>query len=623
MQREVLLGNGAVARGIVESGCRLFSAYPGTPSSEILSEVARFKAVEGADLWVEWATNEKVALEMALAASYAGMRAATAMKQVGLNVASDPLISAAYTGVVGGLVVVVADDPGPHSSQTEQDTRLFALMAKLPVLDPSTPREAKVMAEEAFRLSEAHRLPVIVRLTTRVCHASQSIGLGGIPVSDGQARFHKDPQRWAATPRFRYVLHQELNEKLAAVRESFERSPLNYSTGGENDDSAETARTGRLGIIAGGVCHSFARELLAETDLGTWCSIIKIGTPYPLPLKLVGGFLSRHEWTLVLEEPDAAIELQLPNRSRVMGRLDGTVPAAGELTPEVVYQVLGSVLARLEIGELPPLADPRLDELVMGQDLPIRKPRLCPGCPHRSSFFALRQVFGPRAIYPSDIGCYTLGLNQRAVDTVLDMGAAINMASGFYHALGQAGDPPVIAATIGDSTLIHAGLPALVNAIYTQARFVLMILDNETTAMTGFQPTAATGLLSDGRQGKRVPLPELVRGCGVDFIRVVDPYDLEATQLALEAARAFAAAEEGGVAVVIAQRPCTLRDRERQRVGLPSIADECDGCRRCLIAFECPAMLYDPVGERVLIDERICIECGQCVYACHQGFITA
>jgi indolepyruvate ferredoxin oxidoreductase alpha subunit len=305
-----------------------------------------------------------------------------------------------------------------------------------------------------------------------------------------------------------------------------------------------------------------------------------------------------------------------------MGRLDGTVPAAGELTPEVVYEVLGKVLARLEIGELPPLIDPHLEKLVMGQGLPIRKPRLCPGCPHRSSFFALRKVFGPRAIYPSDIGCYTLGLNQRAVDTVLDMGAAINMASGFYHALKQTGQPPVIAATIGDSTFIHAGLPALVNAVYTQARFVLMILDNETTAMTGFQPTAATGLLSDGRQGKRAPLPELVRGCGVDFLRIVDPYDLEATQAALEAAQGFAAAEEGGVAVVIAQHACALQDRERLRVGLPAIADECDGCRRCLASFECPAMLYDPANERVFVDQQICIECGQCVYACHQGFIT-
>jgi len=226
MKCEVLLGNGAVARGIVESGCRLFSAYPGTPSSEILSEAARFKAAEEADLWVEWATNEKSALEMALAASYTGVRAATAMKQVGLNVASDPLLSAAYTGVAGGLVVVVADDPGPHSSQTEQDTRLFGLVAKLPVLDPSTPREAKEMVEEAFHLSEAHRLPMIVRMTTRVCHASQSIPLGEIPAFDGQARFHEDPQRWAATPRFRYVLHQELNEKLAAVRESFEHCLL-------------------------------------------------------------------------------------------------------------------------------------------------------------------------------------------------------------------------------------------------------------------------------------------------------------------------------------------------------------------------------------------------------------
>ncbi|MFQ6102200.1 MAG: thiamine pyrophosphate-dependent enzyme [Anaerolineae bacterium] len=632
MKREVLLGNGAVARGIVESGCRLFSAYPGTPSSEILSEVARFKAAEGADLWVEWATNEKAALEMALAASYTGVRAAAAMKQVGLNVASDPLISTAYTGVAGGLVVVVADDPGPHSSQTEQDTRLFALVAKLPVLDPSTPREAKAMVEEAFRLSEAHRLPVIVRMTTRVCHASQSIPLSEIPAFNRQARFHKDPQRWAATPRFRYVLHQELNEKLTAVRESFERSPLNFVIGAPHPTPPRKRgeKRGRLGIIAGGVCYTAVRELLAETGLDEQISLLKIGTPHPLPLRLAGDFVDKHEWTLVLEEPDAAIELQLPDPStcsghrqgRVMGRLDDTVPSAGELTPEIVYRVLTNVLGQLEIADLPPLTDPRLDELVDGLDLPIRKPRLCPGCPHRSSFFALRQVFGPRAIYPSDIGCYTLGLNQRAVDTCLDMGAAVNMSSGFYHALQQTGEPPTIAATIGDSTFIHAGLPALVNAVYTRARFVLVILDNETTAMTGFQPTAATGYLSDGSQGERVPLPELVRGCGVRFVRVVDPYDQEATRAALEAARDFAATEEGGVAVVIAKRTCALRDPEPVRVGRPTIADECDGCRYCLINFECPAMLCDEANERVVIDERLCVECGQCVYACHKGFIT-
>jgi len=625
MERQVLLGNGAVARGIVESGCRLFSAYPGTPSSEILPEVARFKAEEGADLWVEWATNEKAALEMAVAASYAGLRAAAAMKQVGLNVASDPLLSAAYLGVAGGLVIVVADDPGPHSSQTEQDTRLFAMVAKLPVFDPSTPREAMEMVGEAFRLSEEHRLPVIVRLTTRVCHAGQSIPCGEIPTFDGQAHFQKDPQRWAATPRFRYILHGELNEKLAAVRESFESSPLNYLSNGSISSPPDGGGRGggQLGIIAGGACYAAVRELLFETGLVEQISLLKIGTPHPLPLKLAGDFVARHERVLVLEEPDFAIEVQLSDRGRVMGRLDGTVPSAGELTPEVVYQVLADVLARLEIAGLPPLADSRLDELVAGLQLPIRKPRLCPGCPHRSSFFALRQVFGSRAIYPSDIGCYTLGSNQRAVDTVLDMGAAINVATGFYHALQQTENPPAVAATIGDSTFIHSGLPALVNAVYTQARFVLVILDNETTAMTGFQPTAATGYLSDGSQGGRVPLLDMVQGCGVRFVRVVDPYDQEATQSAFEAARDFASdAEAGGVAVVIARRPCALRDPARVRVGRPIIADECDGCRYCLLNFECPAMLYDEVKKRVFIDERICVECGQCVHACHKGFIT-
>jgi indolepyruvate ferredoxin oxidoreductase alpha subunit len=533
---------------------------------------------------------------------------------VGLNVASDPLFSAAYTGVVGGLVLVVADDPGPHSSQTEQDTRLLALVAKVPVFDPATPQEAKEMVMEAFRLSEAHRLPVIVRLTTRVCHASQPVALGPVPAFEGQVGFRKDSQRWAATPRFRYVLHQELNEKLAAVRESFEHSPLNFLVG-EGDG-------GKLGIISGGVCSTAVRELLAETGLAGQVSLLKIGTPHPLPLNLAAGFVERHEWTLVLEQPDVAIELQLPNRTRVLGRLDGTVPQAGELSPEAIYRTLSSVLSRLEMATLPALIDPRLEELLAGLEVPLRKPRFCPGCPHRSAFFALRQVFGPHAIYPSDIGCYTLGVNQRAVDTVLDMGAAINMATGFYQAFRQTPEPPPIVATIGDSTFIHAGQSALVNAVYVRARFVLVILDNGTTAMTGFQPTAATGLLSDGRQGERVSLRQMVEGCGVRFVRTVDPYDLEATQAVLQEARDFAVAEDGGVAVVIAERDCVLRDRERVRKGRPRIAEACDGCRICLATMDCPAMLYDKDDERVFIDERLCVECAQCVYACPKGLIV-
>jgi len=609
----VLLGNEAIGRGLVEGGCQVMTAYPGTPSSEILPAVLRFGREPGsAGVYAEWSANEKVAFEVALAASWSGLRAAVAMKQVGLNVAADALTSAAYAGTSGGFVVISADDPGPHSSQTEQDSRLFALFAKVPVLDPATPREAKAMASAAFELSETFGLPVMLRPTVRVCHGRQNVPLEPLRPLARRAHFRRE-ERWVATPARRYRDHLRLGETLEQVQAHFARSPWNTFPAARGPFT--------LGIIAGGTCSATVEEVIAEAGLAEAVPVAKVGTPYPLPVEPLMEFVGRCERVLVLEEPDAVIELQLPDRRRVAGRLDGTVPPAGELTPDVVFDVVRRQLRELGVADLPPAHDKALDELVGALALPPRPPRLCPGCGHRSAFYAIRR--GTRqAILPGDIGCYTLGANLRAVDTVLDMGASISMAAGFYHAHRLAGDERPIVAAIGDSTFVHAGLPALANAVHTGARFVLVILDNRVTAMTGFQPTVESSQLADGSPGVAVSLEALVRGCGVRWLRVVDPYEIGEMIALVKEAQEYTRRPDGGVAVIIARRPCVLHRRDSVTPVPVEVDEACDGCRYCLVAFECPALVMNPTTGRVEIDRRICVDCGECVDACYKGLIV-
>ncbi|MFQ5460004.1 MAG: thiamine pyrophosphate-dependent enzyme [Anaerolineae bacterium] len=612
------MGNEAIAVGLVEQGCRVITAYPGTPSSEILAGVLRLKHGAPDPIHAEWSTNEKVAFETALAASWTGLRAAVAMKQVGLNVAADPLFSAAYTGVVGGFLVVPADDPGPHSSQTEQDSRLVALAAKVPVFDPSTGAEARAMVGDALALSETHGLPVMLRPTTRLCHAVQEMDAPRLEATNAAAapvRFRRDPGRWTATPKLRLALHRDLVLKLAAVEAAFEVSAWNRIVG---EDAA-----GPVGIIASGVAFHTAQSVLAQ--MGLRVPILKIGTPYPLPRRLASRFVDRFDTVLVLEEPDACIELQLPRHHGVAGRLDGTVASAGELTPEVMYDVVARVLGSTGAQVPPAPGDKELEAAIESLALPARPPRLCPGCSHRSAFFALKQTFGSRAIYAGDIGCYTLGTNMRAVDTFVDMGASITMASGLYQAGCLVDDQRPIVATIGDSTFLHSGVPALVDAVHTGARFILVILDNHTTAMTGFQPTGAADSLGDGSPApRRVSLPDLATGCGVGFVEVADPYDHPGFKAILDRALAYTRAAGGGPAVVVADRPCALMDPSA--VGASKVpvdvTAECDGCRYCTSAFECPALVLAPDGSRVDVDREICVNCGQCIDACPRGFIV-
>jgi indolepyruvate ferredoxin oxidoreductase alpha subunit len=600
-KRRLLLGNEAIARGLIESGCSIATSYPGTPASEILAAVAYFQNEESLCMHTQWAVNEKVAFEIAYAGCQTGLRTAVSMKQVGLNVASDPLMSAAYMGIKGGFVLISADDPGPHSSQTEQDSRLMAMFAKIPVLDPASPRQAKELMGIAYEISESFKTPVMVRPTTRVCHSRQDISLGAIPKNKREVKFEKNPARWAATPKFRLQLHKELEEKLAAIAKFRPTAPKKLN---------RKAKSGKA-IIASGVAAAHTKDILKELKIWSKIPFYQVIQPFPLHSTFIAHIIETYEDVLVIEETMGVIEMQLADRYRVKGKLSNTVPRVGELSPEKIQEIVSEFVGlKFETFTI--------------NSAPGRRPTLCPGCPHRASFFAIKKA-APRAIYTSDIGCYTLGLNLGAVDTVLCMGAAISQASGFYHAYKNEDKRPDIVATIGDSTFFHAGVPALIDAVVQNVGFVLVILDNRTTAMTGNQPTPATGHGACGEPTQIVDIESLVQGCGVKFIREGNPYEVKEFIALLKAAVKYS--RKKGPAVVISRYPCVIHRARQGGSGdyIPvDINEKCDGCGYCIKDFECPALIYhnDKEDKHVSIDPILCTACGVCINVCPKGAIV-
>ncbi|MEW6720765.1 MAG: thiamine pyrophosphate-dependent enzyme [Thermodesulfobacteriota bacterium] len=597
----LMLGNEAIALALIENGCRVAASYPGTPASEILSAVAKLRNDRGIPMHAEWSVNEKVAFEIAYTASVAGLRAAAGMKQVGLNVASDPLMSAVYSGVKGGFLVISADDPGPHSSQTEQDSRLMAMVAKLPVLDPDSPAHARDLVALGYELSEKFEIPVMLRPTTRVCHACQDILPGDSVPPAGEADFRKSPSRWAATPVFRNLLHKELTTKLAEIAGWAPTAPIRW-----NPDAS-----GTRAVVASGVAAAHAREVLE--GLGLWGSVpfYQVLQPFPLHADFVSHVLGSYGEILVLEETAAVIEMQLLDRGRVRGKATGAVPEAGELLPEEIERIV-SEFAGIGAGK----------PAERGAPPPGRRPTLCAGCPHRASFYAIRRA-APNGIYPSDIGCYTLGLNLGAVDTVLCMGAAVGQAAGFYQAYRLGGKTVDIVATIGDSTFFHAGIPGLIDAAVQKAKFVLVILDNAMAAMTGAQPTPATGCGAMGEPTGIVDMEALVRACGAGFCKVGTPSRFDEFVALLKEALAYS--RENGPAVVIAREPCVMSLGGKARADAPKavVTDACAGCRHCVDRYECPAIVFDEDGKRACIDGFHCAGCGVCLHVCPLGAIRA
>lgn len=577
MRTGVLLsGNEAIARGAVEAGVMVAVGYPGTPSTEILESIA-----DRDDVDVRWAPNEKVALDVALGASLGGVRALATMKHVGLNVAADTFMTAAYTGVGAGLVIVSADDPGMHSSQNEQDNRFYAKMAGIPLLEPSDSSEAKTYTEVAMAISEEFDTPVLVRTTTRVSHNRGLVELGTRTERPGRG-FIRDPVKYVMIPGHararRPVLLQRL-ERLAAYAES---SPLTLETGSSFE----------VGVITSGIAHHYVREVLPDAR------VLKLGMTHPLPMHRIRAFAESVGRLFVVEELDPHLEDAILAAGIAVEGKD-YFPQIGELSPDVVRA--GFVAA----GVLPagPVIDPAPKTVA-------RPPLLCPGCPHTPPFLVLKRL---GAVVLGDIGCYTLAALQplAAMDTCVAMGSSIGMAVGMAASKGAEG--PVV-ATIGDSTFIHGGIPGLADAVYSQANITVLILDNGTVAMTGGQEHPGTGVTLQGETTTPIDLVALCQALGVRDVRVVDPYDLAATYAAIQAAVAHV-----GPSVVITNRPCVeapvkVRDRPYRVV-----SEACTACQACM-TIGCPAIVWsDETFEdrrKVVIDPVSCTGCTICVQLC-------
>jgi indolepyruvate ferredoxin oxidoreductase alpha subunit len=583
MERKYLLGNEAIAHACIESGVDFVSGYPGTPSSEVIDTL---RVQPDRAYYLEWSVNEKVALENALAAAWCGVRALCTMKHVGLNVAADPLMTSAYTGVTGGLVIMSADDPFAHSSQNEQDSRCYAHFARVPCLDPASVQEAHDMIPDAFLVSEEFGLPVIFRPTTRICHSKGDVELGPAVTSTRKGEFHKDPRQYVVIPAHTRVLHKKLNEKQPAIRKRLVELGFN-----------RFEIRGKTAIIASGIGASYVQELLPAG-----VSFMKIGA-YPIDEEWLGEFVKKHEKVLVIEELAPEVEetvRQMAGCVPVFGKKNGYAPYEGELSPAVVAAIMekAGFLKKNPFLQVSPV-----------QDLPARPPILCAGCLHRGAYFAIKKVFKD-AIYPSDIGCYTLGLQLGVVDTCICMGASITVASGIAHS-GELRD---VVCTIGDSTFLHTGIQGLMNAVYNGADMTVVILDNRITAMTGHQPNPNTGATACGIEIPAVSLDAVCRACGVNFVEIVDPYDITGTVNVLQEAK-----KRKGVKVVIARQMCVISARRAgvKRGRYVVDPEACTGCGTC-VRFGCPAIEF--ADEKARISD-LCSGCSVCAQLCPVGAI--
>lgn len=567
--KKLMLGNEAIARGAFEAGVRVVSAYPGTPSTEVSEYISKYPEV-----YAEWAPNEKVAFEVAAGASYAGARSMVCMKHVGVNVAADPMFTAAYTGVNGGLVILAADDPGMHSSQNEQDTRFYARSAHIPMLEPADSAEAKEFTKLAFELSEKYDTPVFVRTTTRLAHSQSFVEeeeRQEVPLRP----YVKDVSKYTMMPSSaigRHVVVEAREDRLAADVNGFEIN-------------REEMRDDSLGVICSGVVYEYVREALPDA------SVLKMGMVYPLAVEKARAFAKKVKRLVVVEELEPFMENQLKAHG-VMCEGKNLFSKQGELSVAIIKEKLLGVQTKAE-----------------KLDLPVRPPVMCAGCPHRGVFYILNKL---KLTVSADIGCYTLGAQPplAAVDTVLCMGASVGMAHGFEKARGREQSEHTV-AVIGDSTFIHSGITGLINAVYNMSNITLIILDNSTTGMTGHQQHPATGLTLKQQPAPVLDIVALCRTVGCASVRVVDSYDLAEVEKAVKEE-----VKRDGVSVIVAKRPCALLDRNYPP------AYKVEDCRKCGMCFRlgCPAIEKQEDGS-ARINASLCVGCGLCSKVCRFGAI--
>ena len=612
-KRVLLLANEAIARGVLEAGVRLVALYPGTPSSEIGNNLT-LMAPHIPNFYFEFSANEKVALEVAGAAAVTGVRSMMVCKGPGLNVAADPFFSLAYTGVRAGMVIIVADDPSMWSSQNENDSRYYALMGNMPMVEPVDPAEAKSMLLEAYEISEKLELPVLFRTTTRVNHTRAPVDFGEIRERPDTVEFMKEPYRFVPVPavaRKRHPILLELMKKAAKISES---TSLNFVHG-----------KGELGIITSGVSYNYVLEALSTLKLKA--EVFKLGMTHPVPEKKIANFLKRHKKTVVVEELEPFLETHARRIAQlkeieveILGKEQGYFSRAYEYSPRVVIEALSKITSRNTSINWAAI-DKKMKEL---PDLPPRPPLLCAGCPHRATYYAIRSATRGKAIYPSDIGCYTLSIAPplETADILFDMGSSITTACGIARVTNQD-----VVATIGDSTFFASGLPGIANAVYNRHPISLVVLDNRTTAMTGHQPHPGTGVTGMQQEVPPVDIVEACKGLGVKYVKSVDPFGPMAELVADVRKMVTWVRENQAPAVMVSVAPCALLTAaERRKTGEypPKYyvdSDLCNACKRCLNRLSCPAMYLDSETEKAVIEDSLCNLCGTCTDVCPQGAI--
>jgi indolepyruvate ferredoxin oxidoreductase, alpha subunit len=567
--KKLMLGNEAVARGAYEAGVTVAAAYPGTPSTEITENIAKYD-----EIYSEWSPNEKVALEVAIGASIGGARAICSMKHVGLNVAADPLFTASYTGVNGGLVVMVADDPGMHSSQNEQDSRFYARFSKTPMLEPADSQECKDYVKKAFEISEIYDCPVIVRLTTRIAHSQSAVEIG--EKSDYKLKeYIKDFNKYVMMPAMARKRHVEVEKRMAGLREFSESSDLNRIEWGSKD----------IGVITSGIAYHYAREAFGNV------SYLKLGMVYPLPEKMISDFAGQVKKLYVIEELEPFIENQL----RKMG-----IEVIGKELLTVMGEYSATLIKEKVLG-LKAVESKSADE-----PIPVRPPVMCPGCPHRGMFHVLKKL---KLVVSGDIGCYTLGAlaPTESMDTCVCMGASIGMAHGMEKAQGKEFGKKTV-AILGDSTFIHSGITGLIDVVYNKGNSTVIILDNSITGMTGHQNNPTTGYTIKGEKTRQVDLVKLAKAVGIERVRVADPFDIKEFE---KVVKEEVEAEEPSV--IISQRPCVLLKSVKYEGPQMISSDKCKKCKRCL-SVGCPAIVDK--GDCIEINEALCVGCRLCTKVC-------